>query len=433
MVAVEIIQAIRGMNDILPDEVAWWQHVENQIRRAFHGYGYQEIRSPIVERTELFERSIGEVTDIVEKEMYTFLDRNNESLTLRPEGTACCVRAALQHGLIYNQVQRLWYGGPYFRYERPQKGRYRQFYQYSAEVFGLPGADIEAELIAMVTGLFDKLGVRHLVTLQINSLGNLESRNKYKKVLVEYFEKHHKSLDEDSQKRLHHNPLRILDSKNPEMKSLIHHAPKFQDHWDNESRDHFEQLRSILSQIGIQYEINPQLVRGLDYYNKTVFEWVTTHLGAQGTVCAGGRYDTLVDQLGGKPTPAVGLAIGIERLILLMKQTEKHYPVDPLLHGYIITDGEAAYIAGLKLAIYLRSKVPHLRLMVHAGGGSLKSQFKKADKSHAQYALVIGEHELKTRSVTFKMLREDVPQQTLFYDELAEYLKLRLTNKKAVS
>lgn len=425
------IQAIRGMNDILPDEIAWWQYAENQVRRAFHGFGYQEIRFPIVERTELFKRSIGEVTDIVEKEMYTFLDRNEESLTLRPEGTASCVRAAIQHGLLYNQIQRLWYGGPYFRYERPQKGRSRQFHQYSAEVFGLPGPDVEAELIVMLSGLFEKLGIRSMVTLQLNSLGSLHSRKEHRKALIQYFEKNQKSLDDDALKRLHQNPLRILDSKNPDMKSVIQHAPKLSDYWDAESREHFEKLKMILSQVGIQYELNPLLVRGLDYYNKTVFEWVTTHLGAQGTICGGGRYDGLVEQLGGKSTFAAGFAIGMERLLLLMRQTSKHYPVDPLLHVYFITDGEAAYVAGLKLANYLRVKVPHLRLLMHCGGGSLKTQFKKADKSHALYALVIGEHELKTHSVTFKSLREDVPQQSLFYDELAEYLKLRLTNKKS--
>jgi len=424
------IQAIRGMNDILPPETYWWQYAENQVRRAFHGFGYQEIRFPIVERTELFQRSIGDMTDIVEKEMYTFLDRNNESLTLRPEGTASCVRAALEHGLLHNQTQRLWYGGPYFRYERPQKGRYRQFYQYSAEVFGLPGADIEAELLVMASNLFEKLGIRSMVSLQINSLGSLESRKEHRKALIEYLEKHHKSLDEDALKRLHTNPLRILDSKNPSMKSLIEHAPKLSNYWDKASREHFEKLQSILSQVGIDYEVNSTLVRGLDYYNHTVFEWVTTHLGAQGTICAGGRYDGLVEQLGGKPTPAAGFAIGMERLILLLQQTEKHYPVDPLLHAYIITDSEEAYVAGLKLANYLRTKVPHLRLLIHCGGGNIKAQFKKADKSHAQYALVIGEHELKKHSVTFKMLREDIPQQTFFYDELAEYLKLRITNKK---
>lgn len=425
------MQAIRGMNDILPDETPWWQHAENQVSRAFHGFGYREIRFPIVERTELFKRSIGEVTDIVEKEMYTFLDRNEESLTLRPEGTACCVRAAIQHGLLHNQIQRLWYGGPYFRYERPQKGRYRQFHQYSAEVFGLSGPEIEAELMVMSAGLFEKLGLRSMVTLQINSLGNTASRKEYRKALIHYFEKHQKSLDDDAMKRLHENPMRILDSKNPDMKSVIQHAPKLLDYLDESSRADFEKLQHILSHVGISYEVNPVLVRGLDYYNNTVFEWVTTHLGAQGTVCAGGRYDGLVEQLGGKATPAAGFAIGMERLLLLMRQTEKHYPVDPLIHVYVITDGEAAYIAGLKLASYLRNKLPHLRLLMHSGGGSLKTQFKKADKSHALYALVIGEHEIKTRSVTFKPLREDVPQQTLFYDELAEYLKLRMTNKKA--
>lgn len=282
------IQAVRGMNDILPDETALWQYVENIMRRAFHGHGYQEIRFPIVEKTELFKRSIGEITDIVEKEMYTFQD-NDESLSLRPEGTACCVRAGIEHGLLYNQIQRLWYGGPYFRHERPQKGRYRQFHQYSAECFGLSGPDIDAEMILMSASILEKLSIQEFATLNINSLGTVESRQNYRKKLIQYLNQHKNALDADSVRRLDSNPLRILDSKNPSMKSLIEHAPKLLDYLDDESKRHFEQLQEYLSQANIAFEINPHLVRGLDYYTKTVFEWVTDKLGAQGTICAGGR------------------------------------------------------------------------------------------------------------------------------------------------
>lgn len=425
-----MIQAVRGMNDIIPPETHFWQHAEFLIRRTFHGHGFQEIRFPIVEKTELFKRSIGEVTDIVEKEMYTFLDRNEESLTLRPEGTASCVRAALEHGLIHNQVQRLWYMGPYFRYEKPQKGRYRQFYQCAAEIFGLEGPDIDAELILMSSEMLEALGVKSACKLQINTLGTPATRQQYRQHLVDYFIKHQSALDQDSIKRLERNPLRILDSKNPQMKTLIQHAPKLTDYLDEESRAHFELLQQYLRQVGISFEINPQLVRGLDYYTKTVFEWVTDKLGAQGTVCAGGRYDGLVEQLGGKATPALGFAAGIERIILMMMQDQPSLPFESTLHAYIITDGDAAFVAGLKLANYLRNKFHHLRLMQHCGGGSIKNQFKKADKSGAQYAIIIGEHELNTHSVSLKNLRENIPQQTLYQDELAEYLKLKFQRNK---
>lgn len=426
----ELIQAVRGMNDILPPETSLWQHAENVIRRVIQSHGYQEIRFPILEKTELFKRSIGEQTDIVEKEMYTFLDRNQESLTLRPEGTASCVRAGIEHGLLYNQIQRLWYVGPYFRHERPQKGRYRQFYQSGAEVFGLPGPDIDAELILMSSAIFDKLGIKSFLKLQLNSLGTAESRNLYRNHLVHYFKKNKDHLDDDSLKRLHHNPLRILDSKNPDMREVIANAPKLIDHLDEESLAHFEKLQEFLTHAGVNFEINLCLVRGLDYYTKTVFEWTTEKLGAQGTVCAGGRYDGLVEQLGGKPTPALGFAIGMERVILLLNQVTHNHKVEGVLHAYLITDSEASFAVGLKLANYLRSKVFGLRLVVHCGGGSLKSQFKKADKSGAIYAIIIGEHEMKTRSVSLKSLREQIPQQTLYQDELAEYLKLKLSKKR---
>ena len=426
---VSMIQAVRGMNDILPPETHLWQHAEQIFRRALHGHGYQEIRTPILERTELFKRSIGEITDIVEKEMYTFLDRNQETLTLRPEGTACCVRAGIEHGLFHNQIQRLWYVGPCFRHERPQKGRYRQFHQCSAEVFGLPGPDIDAELILMSAYILDKLGIRSLTTLQLNSLGTAESRSHYRHRLVHYFKEHQDQLDEDSVRRLHKNPLRILDSKNPDMQDMISKAPKLLDHLDDESLQHFDKLQEYLTHAGVDFEINPCLVRGLDYYTKTVFEWVTDKLGSQATVCAGGRYDGLVEQLGGKPTPALGFSFGMERTILLMQQTENNQKLETLPHVYLMTDNEASFFAGLKLANYLRTKVPGLRLVLHCGGGSLKNQFKKADKSGAQYAAIIGEHELKTHSVSLKNLREDIQQQSLYQDELAEYLKLKLLKK----
>jgi histidyl-tRNA synthetase len=424
------IQAVRGMNDILPAESHLWQHVEHILRRVMHAHGYQEIRFPIVEKTELFIRSIGEGTDIIDKDMYTFLDRNQEKLTLRPEGTACTVRAGIEHGLLHNQIQRLWNIGPFFRYDRPQKGRYRQFHQCSAEAFGLAGPDIDAELILMSAMLLDKFDVHSSAKLQLNSLGTPASRQSYRKQLVAYLNDNKNRLDEDSVKRLHHNPLRILDSKNPEMKSLISHAPKMLEHLDEESLQHFGQLQEYLNAGGLAFEVNPCLVRGLDYYTKTVFEWVTDQLGSQSTICAGGRYDGLVEQLGGKPTPAVGFSMGLERLILLMQQNNDNHHIDTRLQAYFITDGENAFKAALKLANYLRNKVVGLRLTLHCGGGNLKNQFKKADKSGAQYAIILGEHELKTHSVSLKNLREDLPQQTLYQDELAEYLKLHLAKKK---
>jgi len=421
------IQAVRGMNDILPAETLIWQQAESRIRRTMRSYGYHEIRTPILEKTELFKRSIGEVTDIVEKEMYTFLDRNDESMTMRPEGTASVVRAGIEHGLLYNQIQRLWYTGPYFRYERPQKGRYRQFHQCSAEVFGLPGPDIDAELIVLTANILEKLGLRSFVKLELNTLGSAVSRQAYRKRLVSYFEEHQNQLDADSLARLHKNPLRILDSKNPDLNELIAKAPRLIDHLDTESNAHFEKLQEYLNHAGVAFEVNPRLVRGLDYYNATVFEWTTDKLGAQGAVCGGGRYDTLVEQLGGKPTPAIGFSIGMERAILLMQQQgtldlekKKH------LHAYLITDGEHSFVGGLKLANYLRSNVKNLRLMLHCGGGSMKNKFQKADKSGAQYAIIVGEHEIKTHSVSLKFLREELPQQTLYQDELAEYLKLKI-------
>ena len=419
------IQAVRGMNDILPEETPVWRHLEEVVRQLVDSYGYREIRMPIVESTDLFKRSIGEVTDIVEKEMYTFEDRNGDMLTLRPEGTAGCVRAALQNGLLHNQIQRLWYRGPMFRHERPQKGRYRQFHQIGVEVFGLEGPDIDAEHIMMTARLWKMLGLENDVTLQLNSLGSSAARTAYRGILVEYLWHHVESLDEDSKRRLDSNPLRILDSKNPAMREIIDKAPKLNEHLDAESQVHFEQLCATLDAVGISYQINPCLVRGLDYYGKTVFEWVTDKLGAQGTVCAGGRFDALVEQLGGKSVPAVGFAMGVERLVSLLELEQMplhHYQP----HAYMVLVGEAAQRDGLVLAEQLRNAVPSLRLETHCGGGSFKSQFKKADKSGATLALILGEEEIENGTMGIKFLREKREQQQLpraqTIDFLASYL-----------
>ncbi|MDE2091149.1 MAG: histidine--tRNA ligase, partial [Gammaproteobacteria bacterium] len=348
-----LIQPVRGMNDILPDATPRWQHLEAVTRAVLSAYGYQEIRVPIVEKTELFARSIGEVTDIVEKEMYSFEDRNGESLTLRPEATAGMVRAGLTNGLLYNQVQRLWSSGPMFRYERPQKGRYRQFYQIDAEAYGLPGPDIDAELIVMLSSLWKRLGIKH-VELQINSLGTPEARVQYRGKLLDYLRAHQHELDEDSRRRLDTNPLRVLDSKVPDTRKLVEQAPSILDHLDAESRVHFTGLRDLLDHVGVSYVINPHLVRGLDYYSRTVFEWVTTRLGAQDAVCSGGRYDGLVAQLGGKPTPAIGFAMGVERLVALMEEECVAIP-DTTPHAYLVRVGTLAQQAGLRLAEQLHA------------------------------------------------------------------------------
>ena len=416
------LQAIRGMNDILPEQTPYWQYVENIFRQLMQSYGYQEIRMPIVENTALFKRSIGEVTDIVEKEMYTFEDRNGDSLTLRPEGTACCVRAAMQHGLLHNQIQRLWYTGPMFRHERPQKGRYRQFHQFGVETFGLVGPDIDAELILMSNRLWHLLGMSDDVTLELNSLGSSEARQKYKQVLVKYFESHQSELDEDSQRRLHTNPLRILDSKNPEMQKLNESAPKLIDHLDEESKEEFEALCKMLKDAGVDYKINPRLVRGLDYYSKTVFEWVTDKLGAQGTVCAGGRFDGLVEQLGGKATPAIGFALGLERLIELLEIPEDVQRNNDL-DAYLVLVGDNAVMKGLPLSEKWRNEVNGLKLQVNCGGGSIKSQMKKADKSSAKLALILGDDELEKNLITVKYLREKKEQEVIGINEVTAYLK----------
>ena len=416
------IQAIRGMNDCLPQDTPAWQHVEQILRQTVASYGYSEIRFPIVEMTELFKRSIGEVTDIVEKEMYTFADRNGDSLTLRPEGTACCVRAGNEHGLLYNQEQRLWYTGPMFRHERPQKGRYRQFHQFGLEAFGIASADIDAEVIMLSARLWQQLGLTPYVKLELNSLGSTEARANYREALVAYLEQHKALLDEDSLRRMYSNPLRVLDSKNPVLADILSGAPKLADYLDADSTAHFARLQQLLTLAGIEFTVNPRLVRGLDYYNKTVFEWVTTELGSQGTVCAGGRYDGLVEQLGGKATPAVGFALGLERLVLLL-QTLNLLPVLPAVADiYLMPLGDAAELAALTVAEQLRGAMPQKRVMVHCGGGNLKKQMKRADKSGATIGLIIGDDELARGEASVKWLREDKPQQTLLITELANAL-----------
>lgn len=418
------IQAIRGMHDILPTQTPIWQFLEGQVRDVLARYGYAEIRMPIVELTELFKRSIGEVTDIVEKEMYTFADRNGDSLTLRPEGTAGCVRAAMEHGLLHNQTQRLWYQGPMFRHERPQKGRYRQFHQIGVETFGLDGPDIDAELILMTARIWHALGIGDLA-LQINSLGTAPERARYRDELVRYFEADSAALDEDSRRRLYSNPLRILDSKNPAMRELIAAAPSLMDHLGDESLAHFEGVCANLRAVGVNYVVNQRLVRGLDYYSRTVFEWVTTRLGAQGTVCAGGRYDGLVEQLGGRGVPAVGFAMGIERLIAILEE-QRAKPLPAALDVYLVLVGEQAQARGLALAETLREHLPGLRLLTHCGGGSFKSQFKRADRSAAHYALILGDDELARGRIGLKPLRTDEAQIEVAIDDLVAILGARL-------
>jgi histidyl-tRNA synthetase len=406
------------MHDILPERIATWHRLEDVARRILSGYGYAEIRTPLVEVTDLFKRSIGEVTDIVEKEMYSFEDRNGDSLSLRPEGTASCVRAAIEHGLLV-QPQRLWYRGPMFRYERPQRGRYRQFHQIGVETFGLAGPDIDLELILLTARLWRTLGLTGF-RLEINSLGDRDERLAYREQLVTYLSAHADQLDADSCKRLQTNPLRILDSKNPQTQQIVAGAPSLMDHLGEETRTHFEHIRHGLDEAGVDYCVNPRLVRGLDYYNRTVFEWITDDLGAQGTVCAGGRYDGLVEQLGGRSTPAVGFAMGLERLVELLDLTG--HATEPPVDAYLVAVGERAQQAAPMLAERLRDAVPALRLMTHCGGGSFKSQFKKADKSGARYALVLGEQELDQDVFGIKPLREEGEQRDLGFDELAAFL-----------
>lgn len=418
----ERIQAIRGMNDILPNQSYSWRYLEQNFAQCMSDYGYQEIRLPLLESTQLFKRTIGEVTDIVEKEMYTFNDLNGDSLTMRPEGTAGCLRACLEHGLLHNQQQKLWYCGPMFRHEKPQKGRYRQFHQLGAEVFGIAGIGIELELIAICQRLWARLGIADALQLQVNTLGLLSERQTYREVLVDYFNTHLDQLDEDSKRRLLRNPLRILDSKNPEMKTLIDNAPKLIDVVSEESRQHFFDLCNGLQELNIPYVVNPFLVRGLDYYGSTVFEWVTDKLGSQATVCGGGRFDKLVEQLGGSPTPAIGFAMGCERLLLLM-ETLTVPLVEPSPPLFMIAVGNDALRQGLVLAEALRNDEGRLQVNVNTAGGSFKSQFKKADKSGARIALILGDDEVRDHTISVKDLRHSVEQVTIPQGELSQYIK----------
>lgn len=422
------IQSIRGMNDLLPEQSPTWRYVEAAVSGLLGRYGYREIRFPILEQTELFARAVGEVTDIVEKEMYSFEDRNGDHLSLRPEGTAGCVRACNQNGLLHNQTQRLWYAGPMFRHERPQKGRLRQFHQIGVEAFGLEGPDIDAELLLMTARLWQELNIDRALTLQINSLGTSESRTAYRQALVDFLTQRQDDLDEDSQRRLKSNPLRILDSKNPQTQSVLGQAPVLADFLDSESTQHFQQLCDVLDSAGISYKINPRLVRGLDYYSKTVFEWVTDNLGAQGTVCAGGRYDGLVELLGGKPCAGVGFAIGIERLIMLLDELGTvPDSVAKQVDVYLVAVGNVASSA-LQLAENLRSSFKQLRVESHCGGGSFKSQMKKADKSGATVAVIVGEDEVLSATVGVKFLREERPQQSVKQQDLIEFLTAYFEN-----
>ncbi|MEQ5184429.1 MULTISPECIES: histidine--tRNA ligase [Providencia] len=412
------IQAIRGMNDYLPADTRVWQKIEATLKNILQGYGFSEIRTPIVEQTPLFKRAIGEVTDVVEKEMYTFNDRNEESLTLRPENTAGCVRAGIEHGLLYNQEQRLWYLGPMFRYERPQKGRYRQFHQLGAEVFGLAGPDIDAEVILMTARWWRALGISEHVTLELNSIGSLEARANYRDALVAFLEQHKDKLDEDCKRRMYSNPLRVLDSKNQDVQALLNDAPALFDYLDAESREHFDGLCTLLDNAGIKYRVNQRLVRGLDYYNRTVFEWVTTALGSQGTVCAGGRYDGLVEQLGGRATPAVGFAMGMERMVLLVQEVNPEFTADTSVADvYLASFGENSQQAALLVAEKVRDELPTLRLMTNHGGGNFKKQLARADKQGAKIALILGEDEINNSQVTLKDLRtgeqETISQQLM--------------------
>jgi histidyl-tRNA synthetase len=415
------------MNDVLPADTSAWQRLERVAREVFSEYGYREIRLPLVERTELFKRSIGEFTDIVEKEMYTFEDRGGESLTLRPEATAGIVRACMSHGLLHNQRQKLWCMGPMFRYERPQQGRYRQFHQIDVEALGFPGPDVDAELIMMSARLWRRLGLRGL-ELNLNSLGTAESRREYRAVLVDYFRSHESQLDADSRRRLSGNPLRILDSKNPDLAALIASAPLLTDYLDAESAAHFAELRGHLDAAGIAYVVNPRLVRGLDYYSRSVFEWVTRDLGAQDAVCSGGRYDGLVEQLGGNPVPAIGWALGEERIVELMKGQgvagDESAP-----NVYMVLAGAAAEHAGIGLAESLREQVTGLRIEVNSGGGSFKSQMKRADRSGARFALVLGDDEAERGTVGLKPLREDAAQREVAQAALGETLRQLLSSQ----
>lgn len=418
----ERIQAVRGMNDVLPEHSAAWRSLERAFAETLRVYGYQEIRFPLVESTHLFKRTIGEITDIVEKEMYTFDDLNGDSLTLRPEGTAGCLRACLEHGLLHNQQQKLWYHGPMFRHEKPQKGRYRQFTQFGVEAFGIAGVGIELELILICKRLWNALGLSDALKLQVNTLGTLPERQAYRQTLIDYFKPHYDLLDEDSKRRLNRSPMRILDSKNPHLQTLIAGAPKLIDVLGERSRQHFRDVCDGLDALGIAYTVNPFLVRGLDYYGDTVFEWVTEHLGSQATVCAGGRFDMLVEQLGGAPTPAIGFAMGAERLLLLMAALDLSTVVEPGVSVFLLAANDAALQRAMVLAETLRNEQPWT-VVVNTAGGSFKSQFKKADKSGARLAVILGDDELRDQTVTIKDLRGGDAQKTIPQHELNQYIQ----------
>jgi histidyl-tRNA synthetase len=421
---MKAIQAIRGMKDIPPAETPVWRELEDAAREVLGGYGYRELRPPLVEKTELFQRSVGESTDIVEKEMYTFEDRNGESLTLRPECTASCVRAAIEHGWLRGRGQRLWHIGPMFRYERPQKGRYRQFHQLDVEALGFPGPDIDAELILLGERLWRRLGLGRL-RLELNSLGSRRIQDSYREQLVEYLSKHAAELDADSRRRLDSNPLRILDSKNPQMQDMLEAAPRIVDCLDDESRAHFEQLQAMLDAGGVAYTVNSRLVRGLDYYTGTVFEWITDELGAQGAICGGGRYDGLVADIGGPATPATGFAVGLERVVALMQARPDPVP-DERPHAYLVAVGDEAQRTAHALAEQLRDALPDLRLIVDAGAGNFRRKMKSADRSEADLALILGDDEIRERRISLKDLRGDAGQMSVERSQMVEAVKGRI-------
>jgi histidyl-tRNA synthetase len=428
----ELFRAVRGMHDILPQDSGYWQWLEDQIATVLHRYGYAEIRMPLVESSHLFQRSIGEVTDIVAKEMYSFEDRGGDQLSLRPEGTAGCVRAVIEHGLI-KQAQRLWYQGPMFRRERPQRGRYRQFHQIGVEVFGLQGPDIDLEILLLIHRILKTIGLQQ-ITLELNSLGDLEERTRYRNDLVAFLQQHESKLDEDSRHRLLTNPLRILDSKDPHIQELVIDAPVLIDYLNDTTRDHFNQLCAGLQAAKLPFTINPRLVRGLDYYNRTVFEWTTDQLGAQGTICAGGRYDGLVEQLGGPPTAAIGFALGVERLLELLVNTKTVQQIAPatIPHVYVIAVGDAAQHEAMQVAERLRDAIPTLRIVCHCGGGRFKNQLKKADRSGAQFALLLGDDELAQGHISIKWLRDQTPQQQVSMTDLVPILTNALHGSLAI-
>jgi histidyl-tRNA synthetase len=424
--AVEI-KTVKGMKDILPSEIGAWQYLESRLRQLFNNYGYSEIRMPILEQTALFQRGVGEVTDIVEKEMYTFVDRGGDSLTLRPESTAQCVRSILEHNLIRHQTPKLWYQGPMFRRENPQKGRYRQFHQFGVEAIGLPGPDVDLEQLLMMFRAWHQLGLHDKIALQLNSLGTPGERELYRTTLVSYLKGHYEMLDEECQRRLHTNPLRVLDTKNPALQEIMNKAPNMLEFLGEDSLLHFEAIQSGLKACGVPFTINHRLVRGLDYYSHTVYEWVTTELGAQGTVCGGGRYNGLVEKLGGPDTPAVGFSLGVERLVMLLVDNKLAPPMREA-DVYFIAEGEKAQLQSLKLAEQIRDRLPSLRLLLNSGGGSFKSQFKRADKSGALFAVILGEQESENGTLGVKSLRGEGQQETLSIEMAIEYLKQQLVS-----